>query len=104
MRSLDLPLATVRHAIYKTPHEAGYKIRVRVEHVLVTYVLPGHVYCALTVYFLGSTPLRLFWRTLLAKTELRLYLNYVENLFSDCFGNNLVDDLRDSDAEDIGKS
>lgn len=50
------------------------------------------------------TPLRLFWNTLSAKTELRLHLNYVENVLSDYLGNNLVDDLEGSHSEDIGTS
>ncbi|KAL5404126.1 hypothetical protein PMIN03_009375 [Paraphaeosphaeria minitans] len=46
-----------------------------------------------TNYGLGR--LRLIWRTLTEKEELRYHVRYVENLLEDCLGNRLSADLED---------
>jgi hypothetical protein len=41
----------------------------------------------------GIDPLRLVWRTLTEKEELRSHVQYIENLFEDCLGNKLIYDI-----------
>lgn len=54
----------------------------------------------------GIDPLRLVWRTLTDREELRSYVHYIENLLEDCLGNKLSSDLEnleDMAAEQLGK-
>jgi hypothetical protein len=41
----------------------------------------------------GINPLRLVWRTLTEKEELRAHVQYIENLLEDCLGNKLIYDI-----------
>ena len=55
----------------------------------------------------GLTPLRLFWKAFTENEHSRNHLEYVENLFSDCLGNELGCDVencrRTEEADYLGK-
>ncbi|KAJ4302966.1 hypothetical protein N0V90_001857 [Kalmusia sp. IMI 367209] len=66
---------------------------------LVVPILCSAIIGSTTRY--GIVPLRLFWKTITEKQEMRLHVQYVENLLSDCLGNDLFHDVSAYGIEDM---